>query len=138
MKRFKLHFLTLTVALAGITAACSIDSDDQNPNCQSAGYAFTDSVVGLDSTTVNTPIIINLNFKLANSCGTFKRIVEGTGNPRDVAPFVEYVGCDCEETPVLLTKPYTFSAAAPGTYVLRFAKDATPTYITKTIRVRAQ
>ena len=137
MKNIKLKFLALVIIIAGITAACSLDGDNDT-TCYSSGYAFTTSVSGPDSTVVNRPITINLNFKLDNSCGSFNRIAESNGYPKDIFPIVEYNGCDCTTTATTLTKPYIFTAPAAGSYVLRLQKDATPAYITKTIVVTAQ
>jgi len=137
MKNIKLKFLALIIVLGAITVACSLDSDS-NTNCYSSGYAFTNAVTGPDSTRVNVPITINVSFKLENSCGTFNRLVETNGYPKDIAPYVEYTGCNCTTVDVPLIKPYIFTAPAAGTYSLRFQKDATPTFITKTIVVTAQ
>jgi len=137
MKSIKIKFLAVIVILAGITAACSLESDNQN-TCYSSGYAFTNAVAGPDTTAVNRPITINVSFKLENSCGTFNRLVESNGYPKDIIPYVEYSGCNCTATATTLTKPYTFTAPSAGTYVLRFQKDATPAYITKTVVVTAQ
>jgi len=137
MKNIKFQFLALILVLAGITVACSIDSDSNNNTCYSSGYAFTDAISGPDSTRVNTPITINVSFKLLNSCGTFNRMLETNGYPKDIAPYVEYTGCNCTTVSTTLTKPYVFTAPAAGTYVLRFQKDATPSFLTKTIVVTA-
>ena len=137
MKNIKLKFLALVIIIAGITAACSLDGDNDT-TCYSSGFAYTSAVSGPDSTIVNRPITINLDFKLDNSCGSFNRIAETNGYPKDIVPVVEYNGCNCTATSTTLTKPYIFTAPAAGSYVLRFQKDDTPAYITKTIVVTAQ
>ena len=137
MKNIKLKFLALVTIIAGITAACSLDNNNEN-TCYSSGYAFTTSVAGPDSTVVNKPITINFSFKLDNSCGSFNRVAETNSFPKDIYPIVEYSGCNCSTATTTLTKPYVFTAATAGSYVLRFQKDATPAYITKTIVVTAQ
>jgi len=138
MKNIKFQFIALIIILGGITAACSLDSDTDNNTCYSSGYAFTTAVTGPDSTKVNVPITINASFKLENSCGSFTRFLESNSYPKNVAPFVEYNGCNCTTTVTTVTKPYTFTAPTAGTYELKFQKDALPTYITKTIVVTAQ
>ncbi|AWH85955.1 hypothetical protein HYN59_12930 [Flavobacterium album] len=92
-------------------------------------------VTGPTTTTINTPITLNVTFRVANSCGTFNRFVETTTFPKNIVALVDYSGCQCTDTPTAsLTKPYTFTATAAGTYELRFLQENN-LYITRTITV---
>ena len=139
MKTLKFKFVAALIAIAGITAACSIDGDTGSTNCYSAGYAYTDAIQSsVDSVLVNIPLNINVTFKIANSCGTFVAFREEATFPKTVAPYIEYTGCNCTATPNAVIKPYEFKSAVPGTFQLKFLKDANGTYITKNIVVSAQ
>jgi len=139
MKTLKFQFIAALIAIAGITAACSIDNDNGTTNCFSSAYAYTDAIQSTtDTILVNVPLNINVTFKVANSCGTFKAFRESLTFPKVVAPLIEYSGCSCSENNVPQTKPYEFKSAVPGTFQLKFLKDASETYITKNIVVTAQ
>jgi hypothetical protein len=132
MKTLKLNFLAL-IAVAGIIAACSLDSSE--PVCFYQAHAPTTIVSGPDSTTVNVPITINVAFTVSNSCGEFNRFAEGTTFPKAIAPIIDYNGCDCTPGNTLNLEPYIFRAPTAGRYVLNFATGTTSAPISKTITV---
>jgi len=130
----KLRLLTLFASLCFITG-CDITSEDSN-NCFSSYAMATTGVTGPDTTTVNTPIVLNVTYFVASSCGVFNNFVTSTtGNTTSIVVQVDYNGCNCNQTPGSGTKPYTFTATAPGTYQLKFLTDNIQTPIIRTITV---
>jgi hypothetical protein len=135
MKTFKLRFIALLIALSAVTA-CSIDDGDRQ--CFNQAAMTTLSVTGPTETTINTPITLQVTFRVANSCGNFNRFMEGTAFPKNVVALVDYAGCDCEPTPqASQTKPYVFKATTAGTYELKFLQENN-LFISKTITVTAE
>lgn len=135
MKTLRLKFIGFIIVLATV-AACSVDEGDKT--CAFSAQMSTTAVTGPDTTPVNVPIALNVTFRVGNDCGVFNRFLETTAFPKQVVAFVDYPGCDCELTPNgTSTKPYTFTATAPGTYELRFMVDNN-LFITKTITVTAE
>lgn len=121
------------IAISAITA-CSVD-DNNNNYCFYNGQMTTLEVTGPTTTTVNVPVTLNVTFRVANSCGAFNRFVQTTTFPKNIVALVDYSGCQCTDTPSgSLTKPYTFTATAAGTYELRFLQENN-LYITRTITV---
>lgn len=135
MKTLKLRLIAFFLVL-GTVAACSVDEGDNT--CTFSSQMSTTAVTGPDTTPVNTPITLNVTFRIGNDCGVFNRFLETNGYPKQVVAVVDYPGCDCEPTPTATaTKPYNFTASAAGTYVLKFLVDQT-VFITKTITVTAE
>lgn len=132
MKTLKYNFLALLVAVGSITA-CSV-GDDQ-PSCYSQGYAATTGVSGPNETTVNVPITLNVSFAVGNSCGEFNRFAETIAFPKDIIATVDYNGCSCTPVSTPISRPYTFTAPAAGTYVLNFVTANSEAPIVKTITV---
>ncbi len=131
----KIKFIAF-LTIAATIAACSVDEGDQT--CAFSAQMATTAVTGPDTTTINTPITLNVTFRVGNDCGVFNRFLETVAFPKQVVALVDYPGCDCNLTPNgTLTKPYTFTAATAGTYELRFLVDTT-LFITKTITVTAE
>ncbi|MCW4470742.1 hypothetical protein OGH69_17350 [Flavobacterium sp. MFBS3-15] len=135
MKTLKLRLIAFIAVLATV-AACSVDGGDNT--CMYSAQMSTTAVTGPDTTPINTPITLNVTFRVGNDCGVFNRFLETNGYPKQVVALVDYPGCDCEDTPTATaTKPYTFTANAAGTYELRFLID-TNLFITKTITVTTE
>ena len=137
MKTFKFKLIALLVIAVSVVAACSLDGSNAESYCFTQYYAATQNVTGPDSTAVGVPITLNVSFKTSNSCETFNSFNEDTTFPKKVAVLLDKTGCECTNATATLTKPYTFQAAAAGTYELRFitATEASP--IVRTIVVTA-
>lgn len=132
----KIKFLTVLILFAIITA-CSIDNETKDFCAYQAPMATT-VVEGPDSTTVNTPVNLNVSFYIGNSCGTFNSFQTSTGYPKSVVAVVDYAGCTCSTESFIQIKPYTFTASAAGTYELRFVTEDEDAPIVKTITVTAE
>lgn len=133
MKTLKFKFLALLVAVTTITA-CSL-GDDSEQYCFFQAYAPATTVTGPDTTTVNVPITLNVSFSISNSCGVFNRFGESVSFPKTIAAVIDYTGCECTAVTGTTTKPYVFTSATAGTYVLNFTTAVNNTPITKTITV---
>lgn len=136
MKTIKFKLIGFLLILAGIGAACSVDSNQDN-YCFQSRYTATKSVSGPDQTTVNTPITIEVKYRPLGICGKFNKFEETTSFPKDIKILVDYEGCDCPLGETDKTQPYTFTATTPGTYVLNFL-TATTIPVSKTITVTAE
>lgn len=131
MKKF--IAITALFALAFITG-CSLSNNE--PYCYSAAAAPITNVTGPDTGQVNTPLTFTVLFQAASTCGEFDRFYEATtGFPKDISAVVKYEGCNCDNITTPITKQYTFTAAASGTYVLRFATANSAAPIVKTITI---
>ena len=140
MKTIKFKFIALLFAMGVITAACSLD-DSNSGTCFNQYETVIDAVSGPVTTKINVPITFQATFKIANGCGVFNRFLETTSFPKKIDALVDYSGCSCETLGASVTKPYTFTAATAGTYVLQFIAGVTngeATYITKTITVTTE
>lgn len=133
MKPYKIYFTFVLLAATAFTA-CSLDADGDN-YCFSQATIATQGVTGQDSTTVNVPVTLNVSFRILNDCGAFNRFNETLEFPKDIAPLIDYTGCECEETTGIVSRPYTFNAATAGTYQLRFLTANENAPIVKTITV---
>ncbi|TRW23405.1 hypothetical protein FMM05_14530 [Flavobacterium zepuense] len=135
MKTFKFKFIALLVIAVSVVTACSLDGDENESYCFTQYYAAAQNVTGSDSTAVGVPITLNVSFQTMTSCETFNSFNEDTTFPKKVAVLLDKTGCQCNEVTTMVTKPYTFQAAAAGTYELRFitATEASP--IVRTIVV---
>lgn len=119
-------------ALIGISA-CSLSNDE--PYCFVRTGTPIVGVSGATTTTINTPITFNVGIKISNSCGAFNSFSETSGFPKEITAIVDYNGCDCDQTESNISKDYSFTATAAGTYELRFQTDDTEAPIVKTITV---
>jgi len=137
MKTIKFRLLALLIAISSITTGCSLDDGDSG-TCFNQYETLIDAVTGPETTKINTPITFQATFKIANGCGTFNRFLESASYPKKIDALVDYTGCSCETAGSSVTKPYTFTAATAGTYVLQFISGVIggqATYITKTVTV---
>lgn len=129
----KIIAITALFAVAFITG-CSLSNSD--PYCYSSAAAPITNVTGPETGQVNTPLTFTVLMQAASSCGEFDRFYETTtGFPKDISAIVKYEGCNCDNTTTPITKQYTFTAVASGTYVLRFATANTTAPIVKTITI---
>ncbi len=133
MKTIKFKFIALLVALSGIGAACSVDDNDNY--CFSSRYTEPKSVSGPETTTVNTPITLNVSYVPLGTCGQFNRFTETDTFPKEIKLLVDYLGCDCPPTEEVSIEPYTFTATTAGVYELKFLTADANKPITKTITV---
>lgn len=133
MKTLKFRFLAFLVAAGSITA-CSL-GDDSEQYCYTQNYAPASAVTGPETTTVNTPITLNVAISIGNSCGVFNRFAETTTFPKTIAAVIDYTGCECTSVTTPTVKTYTFTAATAGTYELKFTTATAATPIVKTITV---
>lgn len=134
MKTIKLKLIALLVVLTGIGGACTVDDDESY--CFTSRYTGVTGVSGPTTTTVNTPITLNVSYVPLGVCGEFNTFSETTTFPKDIKVLVDYEGCNCPATERIDMQPYTFTATTPGEYVLNFltGNEITPK-ITKTITV---
>jgi len=131
--KFKLLSLLLFVS---ILSGCSLD--DSDPSCFYQAAMATTAVTGPDTVVVNTAVTYNVTFYVANGCGVFNSLQSSNGFPKSIVAIVDYSGCKCEEVASYVTKPYTFTPTAAGTYEFRFLTDSETTTIVKTLTVTAQ
>jgi hypothetical protein len=130
----KLKFLALLAGFVFLTG-CSLN-DDENNYCYDRYYMAATAVTGPETTTVNTPVVFNVTFSIAKSCGVFFNFVEtNTGFPKNIAAAVDYTGCNCDQVSTTVTKPYTFKATTAGTYTLHFLTEDEDAPIVKTVVV---
>ncbi|MFP9117871.1 hypothetical protein ACLI08_08790 [Flavobacterium sp. RNTU_13] len=131
MKKF--IAITALFVVAFITG-CSLSNNE--PYCYSAAAAPITSVTGPDTGQVNTPLTFTVLIQAASSCGELDRFYESTtGFPKDISAIVKYEGCNCDNKVTSLSKQYTFTAAASGTYTLRFTTANSAAPIVKTITI---
>ena len=131
----KLKFLSFFL-FVGILAGCSID--DSDPSCFYQAAMTTTAVTGPATVVVNTVVTYDVTFYVANGCGTFNSLQSSNGFPKSIVALVDYSGCNCPEVASYVTKPYTFTPTAAGTYEFRFLTDNPDTPIVKTLTVKAQ
>jgi hypothetical protein len=132
MKTLKIRFIAFLVMAAALNS-CSKDHNESY--CFSSKYTEVTSVTGPSSTTVNTPITLDVNYIPLGTCGEFNRFTEGTTFPKEIKVLVDYPDCYCPPTDVTNTVPYTFTASTAGEYELRFTTSNPNTPIVKTITV---
>lgn len=115
--------------------SCLGDSDNEN-ECYDAIYVGVNDVTGPTTATINQPITLDVKFNVVNSCGSFQAYYEEATNTNEktITVLAKYLGCDCDQGIVEKTIPYTFTATATGTYVLKF-KITNTTFKTMTIVV---
>ncbi|MDV6169949.1 hypothetical protein R1T16_16040 [Flavobacterium sp. DG1-102-2] len=131
MKNLKFKFVAFLIVLACISAACSVDDNDNY--CYFQSYTNPTGVTGPTTTTVNTPITLNVAFIPLGTCGKFNRFAEATTtSPKEIRILLDYEGCSCPPTTKESTAPYTFTATTAGEYELRFvAADPTKMIVRK-------
>ncbi|WP_324678972.1 hypothetical protein [Hymenobacter sp. GOD-10R] len=113
--------------------SCSLDSEN---TCNATAVVYATQVTGPKTAQVNTSTKFTVYFEAENGCGKFDSFVEASlGDTVKVAPKVSYEGCTCTQTKLPIQADYTFSATKPGTYYLKFLRDAT-TFIVDTLVVR--
>jgi hypothetical protein len=131
----KLKFLSLLLFI-GVLSGCSLDDGDRSCFYQAA--MATTAVTGPETAVVNTVVTYNVTFYVANGCGTFNSLQQSAGFPKSVVALVDYSGCNCPEVASYVTKPFTFTPTAAGTYEFRFLTDDEATTIVKTLTVTAE
>jgi hypothetical protein len=116
-----------------LLGSCSLDSDS---TCNATAVAYATQVIGPETAQVNTNTKFTVYLQADNGCGKFDSFIEASlGDTVKVAPKVSYEGCTCTQTPVPIQVDYTFKAATPGTYYLKFLRGAT-TFIVDTLVVK--
>lgn len=123
----------LFLLLAGMLILASCSTSSSEPYCYTSTGSASLAVTGPETGQVNQQLVYNVSFKIFNSCGAFDSFAESTGFPKNVVAKVNYEGCSCKAEETTLVKPYTFTATAAGTYVLKFATNDINTPITKTV-----
>ena len=137
MKTIKFKLIVFLVILSGIGAACTVDSD-QDDYCFRSVYTAATGVSGPSTTKINVPITLNIRYTPLGTCGKFNKFDETGSFPKDIKILVDYNGCDCPQTDVDVTQPYTFNATTAGTYTLNFLTADSTKPISTTITVTAE
>ena len=132
MKNLNFKLIAFLVFITVVGTACSVDNNDNY--CFSSSFIAPKAVTGPDTTTINTPIVINVSYIPLGTCGKFNKFNETATFPKEIRILLDYNGCNCPATDKVSTEPYTFTATTAGTYELRFI-TATNTPIVKTITV---
>lgn len=132
-----IRLITFLIILSGIGAACSVDSDQDN-YCFRSVYTAATGVSGPSTTKVNVPITLNVRYRPLGTCGKFNKFDETSTFPKDIKILVDYEGCECPQTDVDATEPYTFTAATPGTYTLNFLTADSTKPVTTIVTVTAE
>lgn len=104
--------------------------------CVSYRQAPALSVQGPATGRVDEAVPLTVSFGASNGCGQFSRFIEtGSGTTRTVQVQARYVGCICTEIAPMLQTTYTFKAAQPGVYEIKFWK-ADNSFLTHTVTVQ--
>lgn len=125
----------LFLIFAGMLIMASCSTSSSEPYCFTSTGSASLAVVGPDTGQINQQLTYNVSFKILNSCGVFDSFAESTGFPKTVVAKINYEGCSCKNEETTVTKPYTFTATAAGTYVLKFATNDVNAPITKTVTI---
>lgn len=138
MKTLKNSFITkimVLLVMALTTSSCLGDADPQ-VECFETLYVGVKDVTGPTTASINQPITLDVLFDVESTCGSFNGFYEeATGtNEKTIVVQAKYLGCECTIGTVTRTVPYTFTALATGTYVLKF-KINNSTFKTITIVV---
>jgi hypothetical protein len=97
--------------------------------------AVVESVSGSVIGSVNTPIVITVDFYAINGCGSFHSISESRKNFEvTINVKVAYNGCVCSDMLVGFKQDFIFVASEPGVYSLVF-NNAFLENIVKTITI---
>lgn len=117
-------------------SAVQIVSAKVKEECLTYRQAPTISVEGPSTGRVDEAVPLTVSFGAINGCGQFSRFIEtGSGTTRTVHVQARYAGCICTQVAPTLQTTYTFKAAQPGVYEIKFWK-ADNSFLTHTITVQ--
>ncbi|MCH2236078.1 MAG: hypothetical protein MK078_17735 [Crocinitomicaceae bacterium] len=118
MKRLFI-ILTLASSLAGQMSCDKIDTacDEIKPTS-----ALVDSLP--DSIKVGEPYIVNIDYVLENSCGSFEKFeTTNTGDKLQIQLITKYAGCNCDQTFSEELAQFNLLLEYPGYYSIEFWED---------------
>ena len=127
MKQFSLSLLTL------LLLSCQTDGEGE---CVTYGQASTVGIEGPTTGRLDEVLPLVVSFSVNSGCGQFDRFTEtGTGTARTVQVQALYAGCVCTTNVPIRQTTYTFKAAQPGVYEVKFWKSDTD-FVTHTVTVQ--
>jgi hypothetical protein len=127
--------LLATLSISAISIASCLKADNSG-GCHSQQTTPVFKVEGPDTGSVNQPVIKQVTLALYNSCGQFGGFSPSNATKdADVTVIAVYNGCTCTQNISKVTKPFTFTSATPGTFVIRFWGGDT-TIISDTIVIK--
>lgn len=133
MKNLILKLLLFT-GVATLLQGCSLN--DQDEYCYRREYMGATAVYAPASAPVNTDVVFQVTFPIANSCGEYYGFAEAnTGFPREIVAAVDYTGCTCNETSTVVTKNFTYHFTATGSYTFHFLTTNPDAPIVRTIEI---
>ena len=132
MKFLKFKLFAFVVALAAL-GSCDIGSDEDQV-CSASVYAPATDVTGPETAIVNQEVSYSVKFNITNTCGSFINFAASSGFPKQIAPVVNYEGCECSNLTSTQVKNYVYTPTQVGTYEFKFL-TGTNLYITKTLVV---
>jgi hypothetical protein len=126
--------ILLPVLILSISFLTGCDKPEDSV-CDYQVKAYPSNVTGATAASVNQEIDLTVTFAVANSCGNFGSFTESTvGNTTTVDVSIRYLGCTCNQAPMLRTTVYKFKRSTAGTYTLKFYNSQT-TFIDYVITV---
>lgn len=127
-------FYTIAVFMSLIGQGCD-QVDESNEQCIKHNNEFVTSVDAPETANINDPVNIQVDFRVHNGCGQFKRFMETiNAKQRTIEVEAVYEGCMCTQDLPIRTATYQFVPDSPGNYELRF-KSGPEEFITEYIEV---